>query len=202
MKDIAQFEEGVRALEREMHKLSKVETEARGVLDEEAKVELREQKTRLEREIGIMLQKISDRKGLLTGLPPFMGLKVGDTIHTQRFGVQGVKNESPVARRYGGTCYSSIGAEWFVTSYATRAVRVVTELCANWVAAESVKSRFVHSPITGEEGFFGRASFAEAESAILGVYDTLKKIDVFRAIFEDADTGVRSFTGGWKFDDF
>ena len=68
LKEIAQFEEGVRALEREMHELSKVETEARGVLDEEAKVELREQKMRLDREFGIMLQKISDRKDLLTGL--------------------------------------------------------------------------------------------------------------------------------------
>ena len=41
LKEIAQFEEGVRTLEKEMHELSKVETEAKGVLDEEARVELR-----------------------------------------------------------------------------------------------------------------------------------------------------------------
>ena len=58
LKEIAQFEEGVRTLEKEMHELSKVETEAKGVLDEEARVELREQKMRLDREFSIMLQKV------------------------------------------------------------------------------------------------------------------------------------------------
>ena len=60
--EIAEFDEGVRNLEREMHQLSKVEAEARGVLDEEARVELREQKMRLDREFGVMLEKIADRK--------------------------------------------------------------------------------------------------------------------------------------------
>ena len=68
LKEIAQFEEGVRHLEKEMHELSKVETEAKGVLDEEARVELREQKMRLDREFSIMLQKIADRKDQLTNL--------------------------------------------------------------------------------------------------------------------------------------
>jgi DNA-binding response OmpR family regulator len=68
LKEIAQFEEGVRTLEKEMHELSKVETEAKGVLDEEARVELREQKMRLDREFSIMLQKIADRKDQLGNL--------------------------------------------------------------------------------------------------------------------------------------
>ena len=68
LKEIAQFEEGVRQLEKEMHELSKVETEAKGVLDEDARVELREQKMRLDREFSIMLQKIADRKDQLTNL--------------------------------------------------------------------------------------------------------------------------------------
>ena len=51
-----------------MHELSKVETEAKGVLDEEARVELREQKMRLDREFSIMLQKIADRKDQLGNL--------------------------------------------------------------------------------------------------------------------------------------
>ena len=45
-----------------------VETEAKGVLDEEARVELREQKMRLDREFSIMLQKIADRKDQLGNL--------------------------------------------------------------------------------------------------------------------------------------
>ena len=60
--EIAEFDEGVRNLEREMHDLSKVESEAKGVLDEEARVELREQKMRLDREFAVMLEKIADRK--------------------------------------------------------------------------------------------------------------------------------------------
>ena len=68
LKEIAQFEEGVRHLEKEMHELSKVETEAKGVLDEDARVELREQKMRLDREFSVMLQKIADRKDQLTNL--------------------------------------------------------------------------------------------------------------------------------------
>ena len=68
LKEISQFEEGVRQLEREMRELSKVETEAKGVLDEEARVELRTQKARLDGEFRLMLQKISDRKEVLAGL--------------------------------------------------------------------------------------------------------------------------------------
>ena len=48
--EISEFEEGVKTLEKEMHQLSKIQTESEGVLDEEAKVELRDQKIRLDRE--------------------------------------------------------------------------------------------------------------------------------------------------------
>lgn len=37
MEEISEFEEAVTILEREMHQLSKIETEAVGVLDEEAR---------------------------------------------------------------------------------------------------------------------------------------------------------------------
>ena len=37
MEEISEFEEAVAVLEREMHQLSKIETEAVGVLDEEAR---------------------------------------------------------------------------------------------------------------------------------------------------------------------
>lgn len=38
LKEIAEFEMGVRGLEKEMHELNRVEVESAGVLDEEAKV--------------------------------------------------------------------------------------------------------------------------------------------------------------------
>ncbi|CAM9555819.1 unnamed protein product [Scytosiphon promiscuus] len=65
MEEISEFEEAVAVLEREMHQLSKIETEAVGVLDEEARLELREQKVRLDKEFGEMLGKIADRKDRL-----------------------------------------------------------------------------------------------------------------------------------------
>eukprot|EP00752_Nemacystus_decipiens_P011149 g9905.t1 len=65
MEEISEFEEAVTVLEREMHQLSKIETEAVGVLDEEARMELREQKVRLDKEFGEMLGKIADRKDRL-----------------------------------------------------------------------------------------------------------------------------------------
>ncbi|CAN0141239.1 unnamed protein product, partial [Ectocarpus sp. 12 AP-2014] len=65
MEEISEFEEAVTVLEREMHQLSKIETEAVGVLDEEARLELREQKARLDKEFGEMLGKIADRKDRL-----------------------------------------------------------------------------------------------------------------------------------------
>ncbi|CAM9463113.1 unnamed protein product [Chrysoparadoxa australica] len=65
MEEISEFEEGVTILEKEMHQLSKIETEAAGVLDEEARFELREQKIRLDKEFGVMLGKIADRKDRL-----------------------------------------------------------------------------------------------------------------------------------------
>ena len=47
---------------------TRIETEAVGVLDEDGRFELREQKTRLDREFGEMLSKIGDRRERLTGL--------------------------------------------------------------------------------------------------------------------------------------
>ncbi|KDO31888.1 hypothetical protein SPRG_03104 [Saprolegnia parasitica CBS 223.65] len=68
LKEISEFEEGVHVLETEMHALSKIETEATGVLDEQAKWQLREQKMRLDREFGHMLKKIADRREKLVVL--------------------------------------------------------------------------------------------------------------------------------------
>eukprot|EP00948_MAST-09A_sp_MAST-9A-sp1_P002301 g2301.t1 len=68
LKEISEFEEGVRQLERDMHQLSSVETNAVGVLDQEGQVQLREEKARLDNKFRDMLQKISDRKDLLAGL--------------------------------------------------------------------------------------------------------------------------------------
>lgn len=66
--EIAEFEEGVRMLEHEMHEVSKVETEAAGMLDEDARWQMREQKMRLDREFGSMLNKIAERKERLQAL--------------------------------------------------------------------------------------------------------------------------------------
>jgi hypothetical protein len=68
LKEIATFEAGVRALEKELIDLSRAEAEAAGTLDEEAKLELRENKMRLDREFGAMLVKIADRREKLQGL--------------------------------------------------------------------------------------------------------------------------------------
>jgi len=68
LEEISEFEEAVAQLEKEMHDLSRIETEAVGVLDEDGRFELREQKTRLDREFGEMLSKIGDRRERLVGL--------------------------------------------------------------------------------------------------------------------------------------
>ncbi|KAJ8602420.1 hypothetical protein CTAYLR_001223 [Chrysophaeum taylorii] len=68
LEEISEFEQGVNQLEKEMHQLSKIESEAIGVLDEEAKYELREQKMRLDKEFGMMLAKIAERRDRLSGL--------------------------------------------------------------------------------------------------------------------------------------
>ena len=137
--------------------------------------------------------------------PGYLGLKIGDTKYTAQFGQATL--ESPVAQRYRGKMMKNTPAEWYVTGYATRAVRAATEVCASWTAMESVKSDFVHdAKATGDEGFYGPASAAQAEEAILGVYKTLQKIEAFKLIFEGADTGIRSVdssvNGGWTFEDF
>ena len=68
LREIATFEAGVRSLEKEMVELSRAEAEAAGMLDSEAKVELRENKMRLDREFGAMLVKIADRREKLKTL--------------------------------------------------------------------------------------------------------------------------------------
>ncbi|CAK4608446.1 unnamed protein product [Aphanomyces euteiches] len=68
LSEIADLEAGVRVLETEMHSLSRIETEAKGVLDEQAKWQLRDQKMRLDREFGHMLKTIADRREKLSVL--------------------------------------------------------------------------------------------------------------------------------------
>lgn len=68
LEEISSFEEGVRTLEKEMHQLSKVESEAAAFMDEDSKFELREQKMKLDREFGEMLVKIGNRKEMLNDL--------------------------------------------------------------------------------------------------------------------------------------
>jgi len=68
LEEISGFEEGVRTLEKEMHQLSKVESEAAAFMDEDSRFELREQKMRLDREFGEMLSKIANRKDMLVDL--------------------------------------------------------------------------------------------------------------------------------------
>ena len=72
--EISEFEEGVKTLEKEMHQLSKIQTEATGVLDEDAKMELRDQKIRLDSEFSQMLANIADRKENLQKLESNMVL--------------------------------------------------------------------------------------------------------------------------------
>jgi hypothetical protein len=68
LEEISSFEQGVRTLEKEMHQLSKVESEAAAYMDNNSKFALREQKIRLDREFGEMLFKIKDRKEKLENL--------------------------------------------------------------------------------------------------------------------------------------
>lgn len=68
LEEISGFEEGVRMLEKEMHQLSKIESEAAAFMDEDSRFELREQKMRLDREFGEMLSKIANRKDMLNDL--------------------------------------------------------------------------------------------------------------------------------------
>lgn len=68
LEEISGFEEGVRVLEKDMHRLSKVEADSSAFMDDESKYELREQKMRLDKEFGSMLAKISSRKDLLNDL--------------------------------------------------------------------------------------------------------------------------------------
>ncbi|TMW57824.1 hypothetical protein Poli38472_014427 [Pythium oligandrum] len=69
VKEICEFEEGIRVLEAEMHVLSQLETETLSkAMDEQAKWQLREQKMRLDREFTQMLTQIAARKEKLSVL--------------------------------------------------------------------------------------------------------------------------------------
>lgn len=74
LEEITTFEDGVRLLEKEMHQLSKIEAEASIFMDDESKIELREQKMRLDKEFGEMLLKINNRKELLNDLEKKLGI--------------------------------------------------------------------------------------------------------------------------------
>lgn len=73
LEEISGFEQGVRTLEKEMHQLAKIESEAAAFMDEESKYELREQKMRLDSEFGEMLAKIGNRKDMLNDLERKLG---------------------------------------------------------------------------------------------------------------------------------
>jgi hypothetical protein len=68
LEEISEFEEGVRALEKEMHQLTKIEADAASFMSEESKHEVRQQKMRLDAEFGHMLARIGDRKEHLIAL--------------------------------------------------------------------------------------------------------------------------------------
>ena len=68
LEEISSFEEGVRTLEKEMHQLTRVEAESAAYMDEESRYALRDQKTKLDKEFGEMLGKISNRKDMLYDL--------------------------------------------------------------------------------------------------------------------------------------
>ena len=68
LEEIGQFEGDVEDLEKEMHALAKAERENAAVLKGNLKHKLRDQKIRLDKEFGVMLAKIADRKKELKDL--------------------------------------------------------------------------------------------------------------------------------------
>ncbi|KAF1326731.1 Response receiver, partial [Globisporangium splendens] len=69
VKEICEFDEGIRLLESEMHTLSQVESESMAKnMDEQGKWQLREQKMRLDREFTQMLTQIALRKEKLSAM--------------------------------------------------------------------------------------------------------------------------------------
>ena len=68
LEEISQFEGDVADLEKEMHALAKAERENAAVLKGNLKHKLRDQKIRLDKEFGVMLAKIADRKQELKDL--------------------------------------------------------------------------------------------------------------------------------------
>ena len=63
--EVSGFETNVSHLENEMHELSKVEVETEARLTEKQRVEIRESKVRLDKEFGLMLQKIARHRETL-----------------------------------------------------------------------------------------------------------------------------------------
>lgn len=68
LEEISQFEGDVTDLEKEVHALAKAERENAAVLKGNLKHKLRDQKIRLDKEFGVMLAKIADRKQELQDL--------------------------------------------------------------------------------------------------------------------------------------
>ena len=132
-----------------------------------------------------------------------VGLKVGDTMSMPCFD-QNVPLQSPVAARYKTKVYKFIDAEWYVKGNGTRAVRVATELLANWIAMDTVAAdHFAPSIYTGDEGFYGRASRPVAARVITGVFDTLHRSAVLQKVFRVNESGFRSSaTAEWQFGGF
>ena len=131
--------------------------------------------------------------------PGYIAMKFGDTYKHARFGAAHVKLESPVAWRYGGLVYESVRSEFFLTGYGTRAVRVLSEVMVSWLASGAVLPFFVPSQITGEEGFLGKASMAQAEDALKTVRVALYNSATWMEIF-GVERGFCTSGGTWVLD--
>ncbi len=136
LEEISEFEQGVAQLEKEMHQLSKIEAEAVGVLDEEAKYELREQKMRLDREFGAMLAKIAERREKLGGLEGKLA-----TLDHARQGKEPRINQILAARlatagswppRHRRDTCSTAWRCWFLTARRSQHGRVLVEVKNYW----------------------------------------------------------------------
>ena len=124
-----------------------------------------------------------------------VALKFGDTKLKGVFTQNGVTT-SPAEQRYEAPVYKSVEAEFFLTCRATRALRVVTELYVSWMASESVSPLFKTDTKTGDEGFYGQASLAQAKAALETVREKLYTDDLLKKIF-DKSRGFRLGGGNW-----
>ena len=133
----------------------------------------------------------------------YIAAKYGDTYKYSRLhGGAHVTLQSPVAWRYGSSIYESVRAEFFLSGYATRAMRAAVEMTGGWLASESeARGSFAPSNVTGEEGFFAEASLAQAERALDAVREQLYTSDVFKKVF-DVERGYCPSGGSWQLESF